>query len=401
MLERDPRPPDLVRGVLRRLRRDGAPGAGDRDLGRRTSTSRSRSPTRAGEPHGPLHRAASPSRRQAERHRADDARAGRSESSTRSADGAGRATSRCSPAASPTPAATRCRSWPAAVERHRGRARTLELIWASPRELLNIFQADAIGCHIITVTNDILKKLPLVGKDLDEYSLETVKMFYDDAARPATASSGSWSRQTDAGSCGSCRCARCRGDLDWSAEIAHCTPCSAAYEVADGIRSWSPARGRVDDPAEGRAGGVLRREDSEFEISRPHGAPALYGRLLEEKFRRGVSHVRSGARRQRVLVVCGGSGMDAEFLARTGASVVTSDISLGAARRARQRAERYGLSLRAVVADVERLPFRTARSTSSTSTTGSITSTGRRPASPRWRASAAVLSPSTSPRGRR
>jgi transaldolase len=56
-----------------------------------------------------------------------------------------------------------------------------ELIWASPRELLNIFQADAIGCHIITVTHDILKKLALVGKDLDDYSLETVKMFYDDA----------------------------------------------------------------------------------------------------------------------------------------------------------------------------------------------------------------------------
>lgn len=56
-----------------------------------------------------------------------------------------------------------------------------ELIWASPRELLNIFQADAIGCHIITVTNDVLKKLDLVGKDLEEYSLDTVKMFYNDA----------------------------------------------------------------------------------------------------------------------------------------------------------------------------------------------------------------------------
>jgi transaldolase len=55
-----------------------------------------------------------------------------------------------------------------------------ELIWASPRELLNIFQADDIGCHVITVTNDILKKLSLVGKDMDDYSLETVKMFYDD-----------------------------------------------------------------------------------------------------------------------------------------------------------------------------------------------------------------------------
>ncbi len=56
-----------------------------------------------------------------------------------------------------------------------------ELIWASPRELLNIFQADEIGCQVITVTNDILKKLDLVGKNLDEYSLDTVKMFYNDA----------------------------------------------------------------------------------------------------------------------------------------------------------------------------------------------------------------------------
>jgi transaldolase len=57
----------------------------------------------------------------------------------------------------------------------------IELIWASPRELFNVFQADAIGCHIITATNDILKKLSLVGKDLLTYSLETVKMFQADA----------------------------------------------------------------------------------------------------------------------------------------------------------------------------------------------------------------------------
>ena len=56
-----------------------------------------------------------------------------------------------------------------------------ELIWASLRELLNVFQADSVGCHIITATNDILKKLSLVGRSLDDYSLETVKMFYDDA----------------------------------------------------------------------------------------------------------------------------------------------------------------------------------------------------------------------------
>ena len=59
----------------------------------------------------------------------------------------------------------------------------MELIWASPRELLNIFQADAIGCHIITATSDVLNKLSLVGKDLDDYSLDTVKMFYNDAQK--------------------------------------------------------------------------------------------------------------------------------------------------------------------------------------------------------------------------
>jgi transaldolase len=58
-----------------------------------------------------------------------------------------------------------------------------ELIWASPRELLNIFQADEIGCDIITVTNDILKKLDLVGKSLEDFSLETVKMFYEDGLK--------------------------------------------------------------------------------------------------------------------------------------------------------------------------------------------------------------------------
>lgn len=56
-----------------------------------------------------------------------------------------------------------------------------ELIWASPRELFNVVQADSIGCHIITATNDVLAKLPTIGKPLDQFSLETVQMFYDDA----------------------------------------------------------------------------------------------------------------------------------------------------------------------------------------------------------------------------
>jgi transaldolase len=63
------------------------------------------------------------------------------------------------------------------VRKHKG----AELLWASCREILNIFQAQACGCDIITVTNDVLKKLPMVGKDLSELSLDTVKMFYKDA----------------------------------------------------------------------------------------------------------------------------------------------------------------------------------------------------------------------------
>jgi transaldolase len=58
----------------------------------------------------------------------------------------------------------------------------LELIWASPREIFNLVQADGIGCHIITITHDLLKKLPSLGKDLAEFSLDTVKMFHRDAA---------------------------------------------------------------------------------------------------------------------------------------------------------------------------------------------------------------------------
>ncbi len=59
----------------------------------------------------------------------------------------------------------------------------IQVIWASPREVLNVFQANAVGCHIITATPDLLAKLPLVGKGLAEYSIETVKMFAEDAAK--------------------------------------------------------------------------------------------------------------------------------------------------------------------------------------------------------------------------
>lgn len=59
----------------------------------------------------------------------------------------------------------------------------VDIIWASPREVLNVFQADRAGCHVITLTTDLLRKLPLVGRDLDAFSLETVRMFYCDAQK--------------------------------------------------------------------------------------------------------------------------------------------------------------------------------------------------------------------------
>lgn len=62
-----------------------------------------------------------------------------------------------------------------------GAAPGAELIWASPREILNVIQADQVGCHIITITHDLLKKLDSLGKDLDQFSLETVQMFHRDA----------------------------------------------------------------------------------------------------------------------------------------------------------------------------------------------------------------------------
>jgi SAM-dependent methyltransferase len=100
---------------------------------------------------------------------------------------------------------------------------------------------------------------------------------------------------------------------------------------------------------------------AEFETERPHRTPWLYRWLLGEKFRRSLRGIEQVACTTSgggfALVVCGGSGMDAEFLARTGMPVVLSDVSLGAALRARERARRYRLPIAAVVADVRTLPF--------------------------------------------
>jgi ubiquinone/menaquinone biosynthesis C-methylase UbiE len=95
----------------------------------------------------------------------------------------------------------------------------------------------------------------------------------------------------------------------------------------------------------------------DFGVTRPRGAPELYGWLLEEKFRRsivGLEHLLPGST---VLTICGGSGIDAEFLARRGAHVILSDIALGVVLQARERATRFGLDFDLLVADTEALPF--------------------------------------------
>jgi hypothetical protein len=115
--------------------------------------------------------------------------------------------------------------------------------------------------------------------------------------------------------------------------------------------------GSPDSHKDRQAAHFDREMAGEFETTRPHGTVRLYEWLLREKFRRAVAPLGVRLDGTTALVVCGGSGMDAEFLHERGAAVITSDISIGAARRARERSRRAGLGLLSIVADVERLPL--------------------------------------------
>jgi ubiquinone/menaquinone biosynthesis C-methylase UbiE len=143
--------------------------------------------------------------------------------------------------------------------------------------------------------------------------------------------------------------------LAWSAADAACSGCGASFPIVDGIPIF------VSDPTahSGRQAEFFDAADPEFEITRPHGTPRFHRWLIHEKFSRSVVGLPEHVRRGVAVCVCGGSGMDAEFLARGGARVIVADVSLGAARRARERGHRLGLHIASIVADAEALPFRT------------------------------------------
>ena len=162
-------------------------------------------------------------------------------------------------------------------------------------------------------------------------------------------------------------CPACHGTLTWSEGATRCDACTRVYPVVDGIAvllvdQAAAEHDELDHPHGHdhklqQAAFFDREEAAEFETVRPHGTPGLYRWFLGEKFRRSVRGLRPLTPGETALTVCGGSGMDAEFLALTGLRVIASDISLGAARRTCERANRYGLAIMPLVADVERLPF--------------------------------------------
>jgi len=175
---------------------------------------------------------------------------------------------------------------------------------------------------------------------------------------------------------GGLACPDCRGGLQRrNAEIA-CTTCGLTYQIVDGIPVLTNSNSEEHDeldhiadghghPAQSFGAGHKARQTAyfdraalaDFEIERPSGSPELYRFLLTEKFRRSVEPLKGNLDGWTALTVCGGSGMDAEFLAAAGAAVISSDLSLGAAGRVRERARRHDLPIQSIVADIEHLPF--------------------------------------------
>jgi ubiquinone/menaquinone biosynthesis C-methylase UbiE/uncharacterized protein YbaR (Trm112 family) len=171
-------------------------------------------------------------------------------------------------------------------------------------------------------------------------------------------------------------CPTCHGGLNREGDRRECRSCGRIYAICEGIPvfvgesasdhdeldhlSADSARNHRDPGNAHKASQAAffdRAALAEFEIERPMGSPRLYRFLLTEKFRRSIEPFGGRLDGWTALAVCGGSGMDAEFLAGVGAAVISSDLSLGAAGRVRERARRHGMTIESIVADVEHLPF--------------------------------------------
>ncbi|MCE5192007.1 MAG: glycosyltransferase [Actinomycetia bacterium] len=156
-------------------------------------------------------------------------------------------------------------------------------------------------------------------------------------------------------------CPDCRGAIEWSTDAATCQVCATRYPVVRGVPvlvSISDIGGEpvMTDSAEAQRF-YDEEVDAQFETTRPHRTPRMHQFMLGLKVRhglRGLDGLRGGGP---VLAVCGGSGMDGEFLARCGHGVLSMDLSLGACLRASERARRFGLPIFPVVADAMRLPL--------------------------------------------
>lgn len=152
-------------------------------------------------------------------------------------------------------------------------------------------------------------------------------------------------------------CPMCRADLVWDVHVARCRACGAAYEIHDGMPVLRP-RDVENEPSKAAQlayyAGVA--DEDEYEITRPRGTPPLHQWFLAEKSRRALSALPVRTLTT-ALVVCGGSGLDAEWLTRSGLKTVCTDISIDATERAAERARRFGLGYETAAADVERLPF--------------------------------------------
>lgn len=163
-------------------------------------------------------------------------------------------------------------------------------------------------------------------------------------------------------------CPSCRGSLGWAPSHCWCHLCGNMFRVIDDIPVLLRDEAKADHDhiheehnlqhKNAQATYFDTQAAEEFEIERPNSGAKLYNWLMREKFRRSIDGLEHLVGNGIVLTVCGGSGMDAQFLCEAGACVISSDISMGAARRCRERARRRNLRVMPIVADVENLPFR-------------------------------------------